>query len=60
MLPSDFSNWNTVYYYFKMWKSIESKEESTLEMILDKLVKKLVLMITEKKKQVLLTISELI
>ena len=40
MLPSDFPNWNTVYYYFKIWKSTESEEESILEIILDKLVKK--------------------
>lgn len=37
MLPSDFPNWNTVYYYFKIWKEKNDTRSSILEECLKKI-----------------------
>jgi transposase len=37
MLPSDFPNWQTVYYYFKVWSKTDKDGVSTLAGVLKKI-----------------------
>ena len=36
MLPSDFPNWELVYYYFRIWSETDETGTSTLDRILKK------------------------
>ena len=38
MLPSDFPNWEAVYYHFRVWKETDKNGVSTLDRVLNKLV----------------------
>lgn len=40
MLPSDFPKWQTVYSYFKIWKTQEDNGPSILEEVLKKIGRK--------------------
>jgi transposase len=40
MLPSDFPKWQTVYSYFRMWKTQENGSISVLEVVLKKIGRK--------------------
>jgi len=40
MLPSDFPKWQTVYSYFRMWKTQEGDSASVLEVVLKKIGRK--------------------
>ena len=39
MLPSDFPNWNTVYYYYRMWTKVDESGTSAFERLLQKIVR---------------------
>lgn len=37
MLPSDFPKWETVYFYFRIWKKKDGDKDSILEAVLKKI-----------------------
>lgn len=37
MLPRDFPNWQSVYFYFRIWSKKEGEKDSILESVLKKL-----------------------
>ena len=41
MLPNDYSQWQSVYYYFRVWSEKEEAGVSVLDKVLQKLVKQI-------------------
>lgn len=41
MLPNDYSQWQSVYYYFRVWSEKDEAGVSVLDKVLQKLVKQI-------------------